>query len=57
LQPFKKTIGLERVDITYEKQDEVLLWNIEMVYINIWLTFKLCKLYTAVFQSQQIFPH
>ena len=27
---YKGTIWLERVCITYEKQDEVLLWNIEM---------------------------
>jgi hypothetical protein len=43
---------LERVSITYEKQDEALQWNIEMVHINKKLTFELDELYTAEFQSQ-----
>jgi hypothetical protein len=31
---------LKRVAITYDLQDEVLLWNIETMCINIKLTFK-----------------
>ena len=38
------------------KQDELVKQDIEMVCINIISTFKLFELYTALFDSQRIYP-
>ena len=38
------------------KQDELVKQDIEMVCINISSTFKLFELYTALFDSQRIYP-